>query len=889
MPVSLGDRLGPYEILACLGKGGMGEVYSARDTRLDRDVAIKVSQERFTERFEREARTIAALNHPNVCHLYDVDPNYLVMELVEGPTLAERLKQGAIPLDEALNIARQIADALEAAHEKGIVHRDLKPGNIKIRPDGAVKVLDFGLAKMGGTPAVQGEHSPTQTVGPTEAGMILGTAGYMSPEQARGKPVDQRADIYAFGVVLYEMLAGERLHHGETTTEVLASVIKEDPQWDKVPPQVRRLLRRCLEKDPQRRLRHIGDVMALVDDAPVAPIAVAALPTTGNRWLWPVVAAVALLIAGVFAFLYLRPKAAPAASVQRFEIAPPEQLGNRALVVSVSPDGTRVVFSGPTFAGANRLWVRRLDSVQSQPLDGTDGAAGFLFWSPDSRFIVFGTVPEGKLKKIEASGGPAQILADAGEVYGGFWTADGRIVFSASKDVGGYPALWEIPAAGGTASILPGVEHAADEGTIASVLLPDGRHFIYSRSGPSAPASQSGTYLGSLDAKPGQNAKKLLPDASDIVYAPSPEPERGYLLFVRAGSTAPNGVSGTLMAQPFDLRKLDLAGEPVPIAEGVLADGFSASQTGVLAYRAGLAGPGSWLTWFDRQGKTLGTAGDPGDYQSIAISPDGTRVAASRADSPSGEDLWMLDLARAVSTRFTFNRGLNMYPVWSPDASRIVFTSARNVTADLYEKLSNGGGDDELLFKSDKSKVPIGWSPDGRFLMFGSTTGGFQSWVLPLDSQGRAAGKPYLFLTGGIAGKFSPDMRWIAYSSNESGKFEVYVRPFDPNSANGSPSGGGKWQVSTGGGGAPRWNGKELFYLAADGVTVMVVDVTPGPAFQPGTPRALFKANGLARTAAGAPWDVSPDGKKFLFPIPAAANTAAPFNIVLNWTSLLKK
>jgi Tol biopolymer transport system component/predicted Ser/Thr protein kinase len=887
--VSLGDRLGPYEILACLGKGGMGEVYSARDSRLGRDVAIKVSQERFTERFEREARAIAVLNHPNVCHLYDVDPNYLVMELVEGPTLAERLKQGAIPLDEASNIARQIADALEAAHEKGIVHRDLKPGNIKIRPDGTVKVLDFGLAKVGGTPAVQGEHSPTQTVGPTEAGMILGTAGYMSPEQARGKPVDQRADIYAFGVVLYEMLAGERLHHGETTTEVLASVIKEEPRWDKVPAQVRRLLRRCLEKDPQKRLRHIGDVMALIDDAPIAPTATPAQPVHGNRWLWPTATVAALLIAAVFAVLYFRQKPAPVAAVQRFEIAAPQPVAGQALspYVALSPDGTRLVFLARGAAGVNRLWVRRLDSVDSRPIDGTEGAVGVPFWSPDSRFIAFGA--QGKLKKIEAAGGPAQVLCDTASIYGGFWTADGRIIFSGgARD----PDLLQVPAAGGEASALPGLEHPAGEAFLTPALLPDGRHFIYMRTSLNQGSSSSGIYLGSLEAKPGQNPKKLLPDVSAVVFAPSPDPDLGYLLFVRRGSVTTD--VGTLMAQPFDLRKPDLVGEPVPIADGVSDfGGFSVSQSGVLVYRSGaVPGAASQLTWFDRQGKALGTVGEAGDYEHMVISPDGTRVVLARRAPQTGEDLWMLDLARGVSTRFTFTGGTNRLPVWSPDGSRIVFESLRNGTGDLYQKLSNGGGDDELLFKSDKSNQPINFSPDGRFLLFATgTTGSFQSWVLPLDSQGHAAGKPYLFLSGGVAGKFSHDMRWIAYPSDESGKYEIYVRPFDPNSANGSPPGGGKWQVSTAGGAAPRWSasGRELFYLALDGATVMAVDVKANPVFQPGVPKVLFRPNNLSRAAAGAAWDVSPDGKKFLFPIPVAANAAAPFTVVLNWTSLLKK
>jgi len=877
MPLPVGERLGPYEILAPIGAGGMGDVYSARDTRLHRDVAIKVSQDRFTERFELEARAIAALNHPNVCHLYDVEANYLVMELVDGPTLAERLKQGAIPLEEALNIARQIADALEAAHEKGIVHRDLKPGNIKIRPDGTVKVLDFGLAKVGGTPAVQGEHSPTLTVGPTEGGMILGTAGYMSPEQAKGKPVDQRADIYAFGVVLYEMLTGERLHHGETTTEILASVIREEPPWDKVPVQLRRLLRRCLEKDPNKRLRHIGDVMALVDDAPVATISVAGQPTASNRWLWPMAGALAaaVLVAAVFAFLYLRPKPALATAVQRFEIALPEQLDGQHSALSVSPDGTRVVFSNMKEGSTNRLWVRRLDSVESQPLNGTEGAEGVPFWSPDSRFIAF--TSQGKLKKIEAAGGPAQTLADATGVYGGFWTADGRIVFSSEKALS-FHDLREVSTAGGVATPFQNALHV-----FAPVLLPDGRHFIYLYETGN---SSTGIFVGSLDAKPAQSARRLLPDDSDVVYAPSQDPNLGYLLFVRSRSAA-GTVVGALMAQPFDVRKLELVGEPVPIAQRVSAfAGFSVSQTGVLAYRSADAAP-SQLTWFDRQGKVLGTLGETGEYTGIAISPDGMRVAVNRTEPQTGEDIWLYELARGVNTRLTFQGG--SYPVWSPDGSRIVFESTRGSRGDLYEKLSNGGGGDELLFKSEENKAPVAWSPDGRFLFFVTDGVPLRSWVLSLDSQGHAAGKPYLFLTGGVAGWFSHDMRWVTYLSDESGRYEVYVRPFDPNSANGSPPGAGKWQVSTVGGRGPRWNanGKELIYLASEGA-FMGVDVIANPMFQSGPPRVLFKPKGLGSTATTS-WDVSPDGKKFLLPIAVPVNAEAPYTIVLNWTSLLKK
>jgi serine/threonine protein kinase/Tol biopolymer transport system component len=908
--LSTGARLGPYEILTLLGAGGMGEVYRARDAKLNRVVALKVLPASFSQdpdrlaRFKREAQVLASLNHPHIAAIYGLEDSNgiqaLVLELVEGPTLANRIAQGPIPLDDALSIARQVADALEAAHEQGIIHRDLKPANIKVRPDGTVKVLDFGLAKALDPMSAMdtgATASPTITSpAMTRMGVMLGTAAYMSPEQAKGRPADKRSDIYAFGVVLYEMLVGKRLHQGETTTEVLASVIKEEPQWDTVPAPVRLLLRRCLEKDPQKRLRHIGDVMALVDDAPIAPTAVAARPPRSNQSRWLLTVAVAVLVGALTAWLYLRPKPIPAVAVQRFELAPPEQIGGRGqvpLAVSVSPDGTHVVFSDLGVAGANGLWVRRLDSVETRRLDGTDGASGVPFWSPDSRFIGFGT-RDGKLKKIDVAGGPAQPLGDASLVGGGFWTADGRIVFSAVKRVGNLHQLLEVAAAGGAVTPLPNVE-PANEALLLPALLPDGRHFAFLRSGLNQ-TSSDGIYLGSLDAKPAQKAKRLLPDLSGAVYAPSPDPDLGYLLFVRG--TASDLVEGVLMAQPFDLRKMDLAGEPVRVAERVaIAGGFSASQTGVLVYRAGASTVGgSLLTLFDRQGKVLGTVGEPGYYQDMKFSPEGTRVMAARVDPQSGSpDLWMFDLSRDVPSRFTFG-GLNAYPVWSPDGSRVAFASARGGSGsiDLYQKLSNGGGNDDLLFKSDEFKLPISWSRDGRFLIFLSqgAAGNRNTWVLPLDSKAQAAAKPYLILPDVAGARFSPDVRWIAYPSDESGNYEIYVRPFDPHSANGSPSGGGKWQVSKGGGAGPRWNanGKELLYLAPDG-TLMTVDYTASPMFQPGIPKSVFRPNAPPMPATASYWDVSPDGNTFLraVPVPVAANAAAPFTVVLNWTSLVKK
>jgi predicted Ser/Thr protein kinase/Tol biopolymer transport system component len=612
----------------------MGEVYRARDSRLNRDVAIKVSAERFTERFEREARAIASLNHPNICHLYDVGSSYLVMELVEGPTLSDRIAEGAMPLAESLEVARQIADALEAAHEKGIVHRDLKPGNVKIKSDGTVKVLDFGLAKMGGTPTAHTDHSPTITMGGTEAGMILGTASYMSPEQAKGKPVDQRADIYAFGAVLYEMLTGERLHHGETTTEVLASVIREEPRWDKVPAQVQRLLKKCLEKDPQKRLRHIGDVIALVDDAPSKLTA----PSRSRLGTVAWIAAGVVLLAIVAAIVWWAPwRGQPNLQPVRFQIPPSENMvfrpfgGNPVL----SPDGRWAVFPATGPDKVTRDWIRALDSVEVRPLVGTERANAPIFWSWDSRFIAFSTgaaggVGGGQLKKLDVSGGPAQTICDLpAAVQGGTWNRDGVIVFGTNNN----GPIQRVSAAGGVATPVTVLDASRKEtGHRWPQFLPDGRHFLYQRT--STDPAFAGIYVGSIDTKPeGQSLKPVLLSDRQAAYTPSLTGGRGDLLFLR---------DTTLFAQPFDPANSELSGEAVPVTDqvGSFAPGFaglfSISENGVLAYRAGTSGSLEQLTWVDLQGKAIGTLGDKGHPANPAVSPDGTLIAVSQFDVQRG-------------------------------------------------------------------------------------------------------------------------------------------------------------------------------------------------------------------------------------------------------------
>jgi len=846
----------------------MGEVYRAHDTRLRRDVAVKVSAERFSERFEKEARAIASLNHPNVCTLHDVGPNYLVMELVEGETLAERIRQGPLPLEEALNIAKQIAAALEAAHRKGITHRDLKPGNIIITPGGIVKVLDFGLAKIGGTPTAQSDNSPTLTIGATEAGVILGTAAYMAPEQARGKEVDERADIWAFGVVLYEMLTGQKLFKGDDLSETLASVIKEEAKLDRVPAKVQRLLRSCLEKDPMQRLQAIGDWRLLLDASPTSSTPA----SQGTRqWIWKTATAVAVLIAlGLASWIYFKPQ--PPAQTIRFEVALPANV-IFSQYVSVSPDGRKLAFNATGDKGG--LWIRDLDALEWRQLPGTEGAVS-PFWSPDSKYLAFGV--QSQLKKIDVAGGPAQTLCELAAigVGSGAWNRDGIIIFGGR----GSGPLWKVSQAGGVAAAITSVDTSRGEAFNAlPTFMPDGKHFIYLRNGP---ADVIGIYAGSLDAKPTEQPKeRILASEFAASYV------NGYLFFMR---------DNTLMAQPFDAAKLQLTGEPAPVAEHVGTTQsigvFSVSPSGTLAYRGGAQTGNYQLTWFDRQGKLVSVFGQPGADQDIVLSPDGTRGAVRDAVSAAQGDLWTLDFARGVRTRFTFRQSPGTDAVWSLDGSRIAFAANSNRDT-IYEKAASGAGDEkELLKEPGKIHFPSSWSRDGRFLLYTVTNTpktGNDLWVLPLQGDR----KPVRLLGTEFnerEARFSPDMRWIAYTSNESGRFEVYVRPFVASGASGAPSlGEGKWQVSRDGGNSPRWraDGKELIFQAPpDGTAKMAVEVKgTGAALEAGIPQQLFQA------PIDYGWDVTADGKRFLLSVlPQGQRTGqVPITVVLNWPAQLKK
>jgi len=909
MPLKSGSRLGSYEITSPLGAGGMGEVYRARDPKLGRDVAIKVLPEAFAgdaarmARFQREAKVLASLNHPNIATIHGVEDSdsthALVMELVEGPTLADRIKQGPIPVEEAVRIARQVADALEYAHERGIVHRDLKPANIKVAADDTVKVLDFGLAKAleSDIAAIDISTSPTISRMATQQGVLLGTAAYMSPEQAKAKPADRRTDIWAFGCVLYEMLTGKQTFAGETVTDTLASVIKEDPDWKALPAstpmRVRVLLQRCLQKDVRQRLQAIGDARISLEEtlsgAPQEAIATVSPPARQWRlWIVSGIAAVLLVATALLAYLYFQRKP-NAGRAMRFQIPMPETStpgGSFAL----SPDGRKLAFLATGVDGQSRVWVRSLETLEARPLDGTEGAVAFPFWSPDSRFLAFQA--QTKLKKIEADGGPPLTLCDVPILIGGTWNRDDKIVF-------GSPAgLQQVSASGGAPSPV-----TIDGGAGAPVFLPDGRHFVYAVA-PVAGGRDSGVYLGSVDAKPQEQlSKKLLADLTTVAYTPSSDPAVAYLLFVR-GATQVAGY-GTLMAQRFDTRRFELIGEAVPIAEQVSIFGFSASATDVLIYVTGattfVASSGTrgnirgQLTWFDRDGRTLGSFGDPGVYRTLSLSPDGKYVAFERADfqNPGARNIWIYEFARGVTSRFTF--GLNRfdsYPLWSPDGSHIAFGSNRGGTFDIYQKTSNLAGDDELVFKSGDPKVPTSWSPDGRFILYFNPLPPARLWLLPIAG-GVAERKPARIDNSEFneaIGRISPDGRWVAYSSDESGRGEIYVRPFDTTIATRTPAATstpviGKWMVSKDGGNNPLWrrDGKELFYLSPDG-QAMAVDVNTAGVFRPGTPKALFKVpTGVLF------WDVSADGRRFIMTAPSAATAQPPFTVVLNWQAALKK
>jgi eukaryotic-like serine/threonine-protein kinase len=807
--VESGSQLGPYTIRALLGEGGMGQVFRATDTRLGRSVAIKVLKE-WTGRFEKESRAIAALNHPNICTLHDVGPNYLVMELIEGETLAARLKRGKLSVAQVLQLGAQIADALAAAHALGIIHRDLKPANVMLTKTG-LKVLDFGLAKS--------TTDPSQSI----EGMVMGTPAYMAPEQFGGAGPDSRTDIYALGLILREMLTG-----------------RNSDLWEGVPPTLERTVKRCIEDDPDERWQSARDLKWELES--IAATAAPGPPRSRRSTLFLSMGLI-LLMAAALAYLYFG-EHSPRPPLVLATVSLPEK--SRPVFLAISPDG-RYIAVVLVKNGRQQIWLRPLDSLELTPLPGTDGAIN-PFWSPDSRFIAF--FADAKLRKIERSGGPVQTLCDALAVVGGTWNRNGDILLG---------ALWKVQRVfegGGTPSDIPG---HIDVTELYPVFLPDGRHYIATRNNVKDPR-QRGLFLGSID---GPEARQILPDVSRAEIIDSPGAGRaGAVLFTRSGS---------LMALPFDMKRLQAVDHPVPVAQGIAAINgyplFAASADGTLAYISGQQS--SWqFVWRDRDGRPLGSYPNAGGV--VMISPDGKKLAFDYAG-----ETYVMELARGVATRLTF--GLeNTNPAWSPDGLYIAYDK---VGVGLYRKLASGAGEEELLVPAKSLAVPKSWSPDGKFLVYAqiNPVTGADLMAIPVDGDR----KPFPVVQTTATedqGQFSPDGHWLAYTSNESGQAEVYVIPFPP-----SP--GTKWLVSRGGGAQPRWrrDGRELFYISADS-QMMCVEVSTRPTFQSGTPHPLFQSDIVDTGIRTGPisWDLASQGKRFLIITPNSPE-ASTVNVVLNW------
>jgi Tol biopolymer transport system component len=789
------------------------------------------------------------------------------MELVEGETLA-----GPLPLETTLKYAAQMIDALEAAHEKGIVHRDLKPANVKITPEGVVKVLDFGLATAASDDAPRdSELSPTLTIRATQVGVLMGTAGYMSPEQARGQRVDKRADVWAFGVVLYEILTGKRLFEGDTVSDTLAHVLTKDPDLESVPPKVRKLLRRCLQRNLKLRLKDIGEARFLLEDDPAGLPLKAQAEGLNHLWIpWALAGALALGAAAL-AFLHFREQP-PEKQVLQYTMAAPEKAKN-VQEFALSPDGHYLVMRA--FGdGAPRLWLRALDSLQSQPLAGTENAS-YPFWSPDSRWIAF--FADNTLKKISVNGGPAQTLCPA-RGQGGTWNRDGVIVFGAF----GVPAtgLFRVPQAGGVPVQLSKLVLGAHR---MPVFLPDGRHFLYTAIG----GQENGIYLASVDSK---EQRRLVLDES------KPEYFDGHLLFVR---------EQTLMAQPLDPKSLEATGDLFPAGRvEQVASGrnpadysYSISTQGVLTYQTSAGGGGGrQYLWFDRAGKEVASVGGAvRSINSFALSPDGKRLVTERMSQGASSDLWITELERSnTEARFTFDNSRNTHPVWSPDSSKVVFSSSRGGNYSLYQRAANGPGQDELLLESKNPKAPWDWSRDGRFVIYMEADPKTKEdiWALPMTADKKTPIKLASLASEyrETQGQLSPDGRWLAYVSDESGGFEIYVQPFEP--AWEKPV-TGKWKISAMGGTQPRWrsDGRELFYVAPDRKLMSVDIKTAAQTFDWGAPQRLIDSRSDV-VGNSTQWGYVPsaDGKRFLISAaPGAIDQAPPLTVVVNWLSGVKK
>ena len=886
MALASGTRLGSYEIQSPLGAGGMGEVYRARDVRLDRTVAIKVlvshlsSLPELKQRMDREARAISSLSHPNICHLYDIGSqdgtDYLVMEFLEGETLAERLRKGALPLSEILKIGIAVAEALVVAHRHGIVHRDLKPGNIMLTKGGA-KLMDFGLAKSAsaGVPGgassapllsaaqTMSQASPASPL--TTAGTMIGTIQYMSPEQIEGKEADARSDLFALGAVFYEMVTGTRPFEGKSQISVASAILEKEPEpisavQPLTPPGFEHIVAACLAKNPEDRFQTAHDVALQLKW--ISQSGTPALSSTEKRGnhrellAWLIAGGLALML---IAFV-LWWRGSKAAEQTTYFSAP---LPFAARAVAVSPNGHTIAMVGHRESERNNvLWIYEPGSQEATSLANTEGAS-FPFWSPDGRSLGF--FADGKLKKLNLAGGPVQTLCDASTGRGGTWNKDGVILFTPSGTLG--VGLYRISASGGTPTQVTVPDKTLNEDSNRwPVFLPDGIHYLYSAINLSGRRDLYSIYVGSLNS----NEKRLVVKAKGNGAYAAP----GYLLFYR---------DQTLFAQHFDTRKLELTGEPVPLLTDVqffprISEAvFAASSTGLLVAQRNADSGASQVLWFDRKGQQTGIALNPGIYGNIMLSPNGRTVASDTTDPASqNTDIWTYDLETRSAKRLSFDPALDSLPVWSPDGSRTVFASNRELKFDLYLKDTNGGQEEKVIPQDGPDRFPTDWSRDGKYVLYGR---GPDLWVLTFPEL-RAT--QFLKAASTLkSGRFSPDGKWVAYSSNESGRWEIYVTSF--------PEAHGKWQVSNTGGDQPRWrgDGKELFYLSTDS-KIMSVPVKTGSNFDAGTPTALFQANPreMFATSELFSYDVSNDGQKFLINTQLKTEMT-PMSVVLNWSARL--
>ncbi len=841
----------------------MGEVYKARDTRLDRTVAIKIAQQRFSERFEREARTISALNHPHICQLYDVGPDYLVMEYIEGKPIA-----GPLPVAEALRLAVEIAEALDAAHAKAIVHRDLKPDNILVTRSG-VKLLDFGLAKMAGH-AADAPSDATVTRALTQDGAIVGTLQYMSPEQLQGEEADARSDIFAFGAVLYEMLTGRRAFSGANQASIITAIMSAEPPAISgraagsemtVAPPLERVVRRCLAKDRAVRWQSARDLAEelkwIAEGSAAAPAT--AEPAGSRPFAWILAGILALALAAVAVFALAGRREEPQVVRLGFETLHHSR-NTVTRIPMLSPDGTRIAFTEPDEKGVTHIWVRPISSFEAQVLPGTEQGST-PFWSPDGKQIGFAA--NGRLMRVEVAGGTPQVVVDATQDYfagnAGSWSPAGVIIYNTHGEV------MQVSANGGQPK--PATRRDTSRGEFVHLwpqFLPDGRHFLYLA--VSQTAENSGIYVASLDSP---QATRVMASGLGAMFA-----EPGYLLYVR---------SGTLFAHPFDWKSARLTGDPISLSEQVFAwptsyypvSSFSVAGN-TLAYRSGGLPP-MQLTWFDRQGRRLGAFAESAHYTGPALSPDGRRVAVGKTDPRTGlRDLWILD-ERGGNLRMTFDPKDDFNPLWSPDGTRIAFSSDRKGARDIYLKRANGLGEDELLLSSASQKSVEDWSPDGK-LVFYNADGAV--WAVQVEGER----KPFRVLEGPgryDQCKISPDGKWIAYRSSETGRTEVYVQAF--------PAAGAKWQISTAGGGEPSWrkDGKEMYFMNENQLMAVDVSATAG-GFEHGAPKLLFEAPFTGEIRRNR-YVAAADGQKFLAVTLGEEGASTAVRVVLNWKAALKR